>query len=1352
MGLKKGYYFTFDALIAVGLIVAMLVVMPMLYVQNTEKEHLNMYSEDLVNILSKTKVNELENDYLTELINNGSVRNENSTILELIGEYWATGNADIAKNLAQNITHDIIPEPYNVGIAMGGDLLSDLNQSEATNLASYRRMISGIMEGEDVTGYASRVFLTGLNAQTTATYSFFGGYVGDGTITQKIEVPEITSIEYVYLELDAGNDFEFYINNEHCERFNISNITAMRADSWYVNSTCFDSFNNGENEIKINFTSNQSNYIGGGYVKISYETEELNLTYSQQEMTMKEWLPGIQGVINVYTSFYAPGNITNITLYLHYINNYTTYVTIGNTTVYEYGGEYIDKNVVIDNMTGINFSQLSQKTIPLRIGTKNLTILPGEGGISDVVLITDRTGSMSSCDVDTTNCTKPDCNWGQSGCQNTRKDIAVEADKVFIDEVMTTKGNRLGLVGYGERASPVCDVKYFTEDNASAKSRIDDYNYNNIWQDCGWTCISCGVEHATTLLMESQYVYGLNMTQVTNTTEYHVGDDGPVSVTETLDVPDVDKNTYVKGRLTIFSRNVDVNFGYYDCIYFNNKIIGQICQSNEVGVYGWHTCMYDLPVDLINNGTNTVKITGGDVNGCEQTGNQDDWDFKDVTIEVWFSNASTISQSATIDGYVQAGFYTRYVNDNTINISELDADKPNPVDFSSGYDPGSTFGPTGSDDGWDSASGTYNYTSSMTFNGVVNGRLEMYASQNAQRSGAYGIGVYITNDAYQNITSGKKAEVSLEYEWYGNPSNPFESTDEAWIKGRWYSPTTGYHWLGSQKDTGDSGADVEYEIDVVNNPDTEMNKTFVQDITSWIEGPGWYYLDVGGKIRTDQNLEWGYFRFDNIAVRFYNETIPKINLQIDDNIRTANLKFETMDVEPNVYECIYLNDYYLARVDHQRWLTANQWQNVSIEVPVAWLNNGENKLMFTGGTSAGCNRTGAQKTWIVRNLNLSTISVNENYEYGRVKSMLIMTDGAANTRIGDCHNYGGWGCSTVSGWEDPSDETVRKACEAHEKYNITIYTIAFGDAGTEAIDTLNRSACCDDCSHFYSSNNAEEILAIYKNIANQMIIIGFAQQGLNITGNLTESILYPDSYIEVKYNPTTTLQYGNIPIPLESNAFGNNLSDGNFEIAQSVNVLDVKVTSYSADSWTDYLSINNQTQIYNLSYYGDDYTLLGDPYVVQIPIENVPKGNNTVRISTGLSPSNYTGGSPDSKVLYKVGVDLSLNYSDIYGKAAGCNWYVEFEDGSNATLQIPANYTGNNSCTYYYNGTIYEPGSAQQDSINSAVDQLFRQLDFDQDGLLDVNLDKMDLQLDIIALPGVPYLWGPTIAEVRTWQ
>jgi len=1353
MGLK-GYYFTFDALIAVSLIIAMIVVMPLLYLENPEKEHLNMYSEDLVKILSTVKANEIDNTYITQLRNNNSIRDDNLTLLGVIGELWATGNTDAAKELSGNLTYGLIPETYNVGVAMGGDLLSDVNQSNAKNLASYRRMISGIVEGKDITGYASRVFLTGLNAQSSVAYSFFGGYVGEGTITQRIELPDVTKIEYMYMEFDAGNNFDVYINNAYCDRFNITNNGTMMADSWYANSSCLNSFVNGENMVKIRFAENISNFIGGGYIKVGYETSQLNLTFTQDEMTEKVWLPGIEGIINLYTSFYTPGNTTNITIYLHYINNYTTYINIGNTTVYESYGEFTEKSVFIDNLTNLNYDALSQKTVPLRIGTRNITLMPGEGGKADVVLITDRTGSMSSCDLQSTNCTRPDCNWFSAGCQNTRKDVALDADKSFVDTILSTKGNAVGLIGYGERASPVCDMKYFSEDNDSLQNRINDYNYNNEWQDCGWTCISCGVEHAATLLMENQQLYGLSRTSVTNTTQYHVGDTGPVSVTETFDIPNIDKEKFVKARLSVFARNVDVSYGYKDCIYFNNNYIGMICDSNEVGVYGWHTCLYEIEQEIINNGSNTVKITGGTINGCEQTGNQDDWDFKDVTIDIWHSNSSALSKSSSIEGYIQPGFFLRYVNDgNAINIPEVDQDKPNPADFTNGMQStANTFGPGAGDDGWDWQSGTYNYTGSMTFNGVVNGKIEMYVAGNRETSGAYGIQIYVSSDAYQNITSGKKAEVSFDYEWYGNPSNPFTNTDEIWIKGRWYSPTSSYHWLGSQNDTGHSGSDTDLEINAIENPDTELNKTYIQDITQWIEGPGWYYLDLGGKIKSDRTTEWGYFRFDNIAVRIYNGSIPKLNLAIDNNVKSAKLKFETMDIEPTFYNCIFINNYYLGRIDHQRWSGTNTWQNVTIDIPVAWLKNGDNDILFMGGSPSGCNRTEIQKTWIVRNVNISTISTTEDLEYERFKSMLIMSDGEANTRIGDCHNYGTSTCSTMPGWETPSQETIRKACEAHQLYNISIYAVAFGDAGSQAINTLNQSACCDECSHFYTSNTAEDLVDIYRRIAQDMVVISFAQQGLNITGNVTESILYPDSYIAISYNPTSNLRFGNIPVPMESPRFGNNLSEGIFDVPQNVNILDVKVTSYSSDMWTDYLKINNITEVYKLSDYGEDYTILGDPYFVQIPAENVQHGNNTVRISTGISPQNYTGGSPDSKVIYKIGVDLVINYSDIYGKAEGCNWYVEFEDGSNATIPVPGNYSGSNSCTYHHNGTVYLPGSSEQDSLNNAADQLFKQLDFDQDSLLDVNIDKGDLEIEILAMPGVPYLWGPTIAEVRTWQ
>lgn len=332
-------------------------------------------------------------------------------------------------------------------------------------------------------------------------------------------------------------------------------------------------------------------------------------------------------------------------------------------------------------------------------------------------------------------------------------------------------------------------------------------------------------------------------------------------------------------------------------------------------------------------------------------------------------------------------YSTYFTHENFIFLSEVDSDSPNPVDFSSGINSSNnTFGPYAGDDGWDWASGIYNNTSPMVFNGVVNGKLEMFADEKSDRSGAYGVQFYIDNGTYSSI-SNKDVQLSFYYEWVGNPDENFEPADEVWIKARFYSPFSSYHILGSDLDSGHQGSDPDLEVYAINDPDIEFNDTFVQNVTLWIEGPGWYYLDFGGKTKVGGDHEWGYFRFDNISL-----------------------------------------------------------------------------------------------------------------------------------------------------------------------------------------------------------------------------------------------------------------------------------------------------------SWPDF------------------------------------------------------------------SMNLTSNYSMVYGKANGCAWYLNFEDFSNLTLLVPSNYSGSNSCSYYANATIYSPNSAEQDSINQAVDQLLRQLDFDQDSLIDVNLGNDNVSLDTVTLLDVPYMWGPTLVEVRTWQ
>ena len=246
-----------------------------------------------------------------------------------------------------------------------------------------------------------------------------------------------------------------------------------------------------------------------------------------------------------------------------------------------------------------------------------------------------------------------------------------------------------------------------------------------------------------------------------------------------------------------------------------------------------------------------------------------------------------------------------------------------------------------------------------------------------------------------------------------------------------------------------------------------------------------------------------------------------------------------------------------------------------------------------------------------------------------------------------------------------------------------------------------------------------------------------------------------DSFIDFNYTPSaSSYKYGRIPVTIETPRFNNNISEGSFYIPINAEVYDAKVISYSGDTWTDKASIDNSVydwyNFYNLSYFDNYYYILGDPYTVNIPVSLIQTGYNTIRISTGLDPTNSTGGSLYNKVIYTIGIDLKINYTGIFEKSEGCNWFVKFEDGSNETFPIPSSYSGVKQCifTNVTNCAI----DYDDDSIDNSVCYLFKQLDMDNDGRLTVKFDSDDLQIDTYSIGGIPYMWGPTVVEVRVWK
>ena len=104
------------------------------------------------------------------------------------------------------------------------------------------------------------------------------------------------------------------------------------------------------------------------------------------------------------------------------------------------------------------------------------------------------------------------------------------------------------------------------------------------------------------------------------------------------------------------------------------------------------------------------------------------------------------------------------------------------------------------------------------------------------------------------------------------------------------------------------------------------------------------------------------------------------------------------------------------------------------------------------------------------------------------------------------------------------------------------------------------------------------------------------------------------------------------------------------------------------------------------------------------------------------------------------------DYSSVVARSDGCSWTVSFEDGTETTIRIPSNYNGADTCSF--TDGIYDT----DDALDNSVYQLFSNLDFDNNGRLNVNIDENNLNVNALIISKVPSLWGPAIVEIRVWE
>lgn len=581
---KKGFYFTMDALFASVLIVAVIVIFLKYDVHESEAPSIESLSMDVGSVLDELKIGEINSSWIQEMIANGTISDADKSVLSMLGEFRVTNHTTNRSYshelLASLVLEDVLSNRFGVGIFMEGydEPLYIQNNSGDTLVVSFKKMISGIKKDAPVVGGSSSAYIRKIADLTRSSYAYFGGFVGQGDLTVFLQIPANASIvESIVVELDASSEFLLEINGQQCnsslvtEEFTPS-VMNMTPDLWVLNH-CLDLINNGLNNFSLLFNSGiNSSYVGGGYIRVDYRT--LDFQDTSLSGTKKIDLPAIDGFINLYDSISVKGTLNSMSIYLDYFIN----TSLGNATFFMSVGE--DVVFASENATGIvnlsntyisnilNYADFSNKTIPIRLGVTNISgsIVTTYGEPADTVLVTDVSGSMADCGEYSTpyicnyyclwpgwkfcgvdspsSCTGNVCggscffnfNNHYLDCEQSRIEIAKESDELAVDIMLNASGTRVGLVSYNSNVVSYVDL---TANQLVLNSEISNYTAN------GGTCVCCGIYRAFDLLSaDSTQDYIIVMSD--GDANYVCS--GPGDYTGTYDLSNAPASTIAAGR------------------------------------------------------------------------------------------------------------------------------------------------------------------------------------------------------------------------------------------------------------------------------------------------------------------------------------------------------------------------------------------------------------------------------------------------------------------------------------------------------------------------------------------------------------------------------------------------------------------------------------------------------------------------------------------------------------------------------------------------------------------------------------------------------------------------------------
>jgi hypothetical protein len=497
---NKGFFFSTDALIALMIIVVVVgIALPVVAFSRKDSN----LQGDILSVVSHLQVGEMcySGAYPSPICSSGSCggscvpepeeEDYNKSIIEQIGKLYIEYDEATAKILGDTVLAPI-PDSENIEILLIDDTIGEISISkkfikpyaDTGNIEVANYIVSGVdLTAVNAEGFSSSAFL---KKTKQSRYYYFGGYIGDGDITVNMDLDCGASCvvkEFVF-EGVINEDMDIVVNGDTFD----TNIASSGNDfipTYYNNSDPLIIIpslkTETSNAIVIKSSNGKNLYIAGGYIRIDYETE---LEYKLED---KKYFPGISGtnsVVNLYDSFYVPGNIDNIST--HIVAESPTkniYMKIGNITIFNQtfnAGDFVENTTAeIQAALGGNFNNYEKVTVPIRIGIQgvdyvNHTVIP------DIMSVTGLAGNLNS--VTGMNDTDGD---GIAEDELTKVETIRQVNRDLVDQIISALGN--ASIGFAVEHNKVVEPAYYrspSRDIDDLKANIDSWPATGTYYTC----------------------------------------------------------------------------------------------------------------------------------------------------------------------------------------------------------------------------------------------------------------------------------------------------------------------------------------------------------------------------------------------------------------------------------------------------------------------------------------------------------------------------------------------------------------------------------------------------------------------------------------------------------------------------------------------------------------------------------------------------------------------------------------------------------------------------------------------------------------------------------------------------